>query len=655
MHRLLALLSAALIAFPLVSQAQTPVASAPPAAQAPAPVAQVAAQQAGAAPPGATVLQTGTQLVIVDVVVQDRDGKPVRQLPRDSFRLLEDKQPQAMRHFEEHSATDRPPAGPTLPPMAPGTFTDYTPTPPNGTLNILLLDSLNTPMKDQAYVRYQLQQYVKTAKPGTDVAIFGLSSKLYLLQGFTSNLDTLKNAVEHRLIPRASSLLDDPVGTNSDGPSTIDDLSSGPGMDQVSANLAQFEAETQAFQLQLRIQYTLDAFNALAHYLANYPGRKNLIWFSGSFPLNILPDPTLQNPFVVAQVNEDEYRETTNLLTRAQVAVYPVDARGLMTNPVFDAANSGRSYARNPSAVATATQKFSASQAAEHTTMEQLAEDTGGHAFYNTNGLADAVTKALDAGSNYYTLAYSPTNHNWNGSFRNIRIELTPEAINHGYTLSYRHGYYADDPYNPKKGSQTASVTEGALAATNSADTYARLAMSRGAPTPEDILFKVRVLPHSTGTEETLTKDDAVDPRKPIKPPFRRYDVDYAAVTRDFSFKTEPNGLHTDTVEFKVFVYDADGTLLNVVAKAIQISLKTETYEQFMKQAAAAHLEVSVPAKGESFLRIAIHDLNSNHFGVVEIPTSQVARLAPPAPPPAAATPPASSTAPPAASTVPKE
>ena len=58
----------------------------------------------------------------------------------------------------------------------------------------------------------------------------------------------------------------------------------------ILANLQQFEAEQQSFQLQLRARYTLDALNQLARYMSALPGRKNLIWFSGSFPVNILPD-----------------------------------------------------------------------------------------------------------------------------------------------------------------------------------------------------------------------------------------------------------------------------------------------------------------------------------------------------------------------------
>ena len=72
--------------------------------------------------------------------------------------------------------------------------------------------------------------------------------------------------------------------------------------------------------------------NALAHYLSGFPGRKNLIWFSGSFPFSVLPNADIPDPFAVMGDLSEEFRDTTSLLTRSQVAVYPVDARGLF-NP----------------------------------------------------------------------------------------------------------------------------------------------------------------------------------------------------------------------------------------------------------------------------------------------------------------------------------
>jgi VWFA-related protein len=615
--------------------------------------AQAKPQPAQATPPPTEVLHAGTQLVIVDVVVEDRGGHPIHSLTRDNFLVTEQKKPQTVRNFEEHSSASATPAGPELPPMPPGTFTDYTPVAPDGTLNILLIDTLNTPMKDQMFVRQQLLDYVKHARPGMRVAIFGLSSRLYMLQGFTSDPAVLKGAVEHHLIARASSLLDDPVGSGATPQSMSDmasDLLSGPDAASIIANLQQFEAQNQAFQTQLRIQYTLDAFNDLGHYLANFPGRKNLIWFSGSFPIDIMPDPDLNSPFAVMETNDDEFRQTTNLLAQAQVAVYPIDARGLMTAPMFDASRSGSNYVRNPSAFGKDLTKFNAAQANEHMTMDQLANDTGGHAFYNTNGLADAAAKALDAGANYYTLTYTPTDHNWNGAYRNIHVQLNGSPAAQQLVLSYRHGYYADDPYHPAKHAiATTSAITPADTADRAAEAYTRAALSRGAPAPADILFKVRVLPASATTQSTLAPNNTPNPNGQMKAPYRQFAVDVAAVAANFSLTPQPDGRHSGQISVDALIYNPDGLLLNASGRTVSLNLTPQMYKSFRSATGVEfHLDVSVPARQESFLRLVVRDVPTNRYGVVEIPISQVSRLAPvpqsaaPAASPSKASPPAS-------------
>lgn len=582
----------------------------------------------------APTLQTGTQLVVVDVVVVDSYGKPVHALKREDFNVTEDKTPQKVSHFEEHSNLTPPTPGRSLPPMPPGTFTDYTPVPPNGVLNVLLLDALNTPMADQSYVRYELQQYVKKAAPGTRIAIFGLAQHLYFLQGFTQDPQTLKDAVEHKLIPRASVLLDDPVGTG--GVESMSDTMADEGI-AVSSNLSQFEAEASAFQTQMRIQYTMDAFNTLAHYLSAFPGRKNLIWFSGSFPIDILPDPSLENGFSVMEENDEEFRETTNLLAQAQVSVYPVDARGLMTNPAFSASQSGSKFARDPRALGKAVSDFAGSQAEEHMTMDQLADDTGGKAFYNNNDLASAVSRAIELGSNFYTLEYSPTQKKWNDDYRSIKIKLSPQYQKAGFKLAYRQGYYASQPLSPKSKKPEGTPGTTTVAANQdltSGASYARAAMARGAPAPADLLFKVRVLPASTTTEDTLAQGNQVDPQHPIKPPFRRYLVDFAALTDGVKLNVTTDGHRQGGVEFIALLYDNDGKLLNATSESVQMNMTADTYAHF-KQGMAARLEISAPAKGDTFLRLAVHDQVGNKFGVVEVPTVSVAKLAPPPPPPA--------------------
>lgn len=592
------------------------------------PVSAQTSPQAAPTPgqPGpTTTLSTGTQLVVVDVTVQDKNGNPIHDLKAPDFVLNENHKPQPIKTFEEHRS-GTPVAAPSFPNLPPGTFTDYTNVPEDSTLNILLLDTLNTPMKDQTYVRYQLQQYVKKAPANTRIAIFGLNSHLILLQGFTSDPDTLKAAVEHRLIPRASPLLDDPAGTNTDSVSMSDMLTDAGASTMAIAGVQQFEAQTATFQTQIRVQYTIDAFNALGRYLQTFPGRKNLIWFSGSFPLTIFPDPDLDDPFGVQADFSDQLRETSGLLARARVAVYPIDARGLQTNPVMDASRSGAGMARNPGAFANATGKWLQQTASEHMSMDQVAEDTGGRAFYNTNGLAEAVTKAIESGQNYYTLTYSPANRNWNGDYRSIRLQLQGAAAARGLKLSYRHGYYADDPYNRKLASSVMTTAPANAPATGTL-AYARASMDRGAPAPSEILFKVRVLPTSAQPEDTVYSHNVPNPD--IKGPFRRYQVDYVALGNAFRLSKETDGKYHGQVEFVVFVYDSDGKLLNIDENNLGLSLDPATYANLLKTGFRFGLQVSTPSKKETFLRIAIHDVPSGRMGIVEVPSSSIEHLAP--------------------------
>ena len=635
-----------LVATVLATAAYTPASAQQPqdsSQQSQAPAPQPDAQS--------TILHASTHLVVVDVSVQDRDGHPIQSLKPEDFHLTEGKAPQNLRHFEEHSALTPATHGPELPQLPPGIFTDYTPVTPNGTLNILLLDALNTPTTDQNFVRYELQQYVKHADPGTRIAIFGLANRLIMLQGFTSDPATLKGVVEHKLIARPSSLLDDPTGSgvNQDNPSdVVESTMAGPGASELVANMEEFEADTANMQTQLRMQFTLDAFNSLAHYLASFPGRKNLIWFSGSFPLNILPDPTLSDPFAVAHLNEDEYRETTNLLAKAQVAVYPIDARGLKVPPTYNAAASGRTYSSNPQKFSAALTSFYSSQAAEHTTMDTLASETGGKAYFNTNDLANAVGQAMNVGANYYTLTYSPSNRKEDGSYREIRVDVSGGA-SRDLQLSYRHGYYADDARSHDKNTETATTSDDAISPHSQTTAYERAAMSRGAPAPQDLLFKARVLPASATPENAIAPANSLDASVSPKGPFRRYAVDYVALPSELTLSLQSDGRREGAIEFLVYVFDVDGKLLNATGKTVSLNLAPATYARLMKGAIECHLEISAPTGLETFLRVGVRDVPSNHFGVIEVPTASVSHLAPPVypTPPQAAKPSSTATKPP--------
>jgi hypothetical protein len=221
----------------------------------------------------------------------------------------------------------------------------------------------------------------------------------------------------------------------------------------------------------------LDDFNLLGRYLSSLQGRKNLIWFSASFPLHINVDPTGEGHSLPESIFLDEMRDTEALLSRSQVAVYPVDALGLRSDPTYDASvDDGMS---STGAITYSHKAFTHNYFEAQNTMGEIAEGTGGKLFINSNDLTGAVEKVVAAGANYYTITYVPTNSAQNGYYRKIKVEVARKGV----SLAYRRGYYSYDlnaqkHTNPAKEKTDDTGPEGApYDALNAA-------MMRGAPAP---------------------------------------------------------------------------------------------------------------------------------------------------------------------------
>jgi VWFA-related protein len=577
-------------------------------------VAQTAANPAPAAP--TPTLPAGTPIVVVDVAVQDKSGQSIHGLKKGDFQVSENGAPQTIYYFQEHTPnTPISFASPAVN-LAEGEFTDITPVKPGETLTVLLLDALNTPTKDQAFMRQQLLKYVQTATPGTHLAIFGLTTHLTMLQSFTADPEILKNAVDHKLIPRASALLDDSATgaakeTSADKAKTSAEAAS---MAMVAANLSDFETQS-ATEPGLRSQYTLDAFNTLAHYLASFLGRKNVIWFSESFPFHVLPSSDAKNPLPTDTDKSDLFQQTSALLSRNQVAIYPVDARALMATPTVGLTDQ---------------------QAA----MKQIADDTGGQVIPSTGGIADAVRKAIEAGSNYYTFSYPPTNQQQDGTVRNIQVALNGNIQS---TLTFRRGYFANKPapapaLPPPPATKNATDANKSVApartpeqeaAEHIVNAYANAVMARGGPTPQDIPFKVRVLPASKETEPAIAPGNEFGSYK-LPGPYQRFDLDFLAVPGAFSYKQESDGSHRGAIEFIAYVYTTDGRLINASDHPVSLRVPADKVADFLKQPVRFRIQVSSPAKTETYLRIGVRDMITNHFGVIELPVSVVSTLPPP-------------------------
>jgi VWFA-related protein len=603
----------------------TPVSATPPA-QAPA-AAQPQSTPPSAQPP--VSLQVQANLVLVDVVVTN-NGAAVSGLPKEKFHLLENGKPQAITVFEEHRPEDAL-AIANVPPPEPNVYNNFPDFTISSAANVLLLDALNTPLSDQMRVRQQMIQYLKNIPPGTRIAVFTLASRLRIVEGFTTDSSVITKALSGKGGPQQSVVLD--TDADQESADMINDMTSAGASGQAIASLQQFQADLASFQTDLRVRMTLDAMKDLARYLNPIPGRKNLIWFSGSFPLAIDPDATLQSPFQAMRNYADDVRQADDMLSAARVAVYPVDARGLMSLPSTNAANryssapgmpggfGGRGGRRGAtpgggmpgppsggttmSPAAAADQKFLQQTTVEHATMKEIAADTGGEAFVDTNGLKEAVTQAIANGSRYYTVGYVPQISKYDGSFHRLKV-----AVDGGYATAYRRGYYADDPAKAEINPQVATNIMVA-------------AVQRGAPPLSQILFKVRVLPSDDPAVKAVrvSPDPAGVMAASLKKPARRYFIDYAVDPRAFAFTTSPDGVHHANLDFAVIAYDTDGKRLNYVDRGAGLNLSDESYKKVMRSGMPMHQEIDLP-EGRVYLRVVVQDLNNGRIGSIEVPVT---------------------------------
>jgi VWFA-related protein len=408
--------------------------------------------------------------------------------------------------------------------------------------------------------------------------------------------------------------------TNTDD--ALGEIDPGDITPDMAASLLQFEADLTAFQTDLRVRMTLDALQELARYLSAIPGRKNLIWFSGSFPITIDPDDTLHNPFRNVATYGDQIKKASALLTAARVAVYPVDSRGLMTQTPFDAnyvpSPNGLSVnsqgkltaASKTQNISKASTQFMTQTAEEQSSIKAIAEETGGKAFVNDNDLKGAVEEAIENGSSFYTIAYSPAAAAFDGSFRRIKISVDKGD----YKLAYRDGYFADPAFGP-----SVQNPEGANLIT--------AAILHGAPPSTQIILKARILPATDPLLKSAKLPDGPQGQMAaaMKGPTQRYVVDLSVDPRDFTFTDTPEGAHLARLEFLLVAYDADGNRVNFLDQAFNVNFSPKQYQEAMTNGLHARIPLDLPA-GRISLRIAVQDLTAGRAGSMEVPLAVAAR-----------------------------
>src|SRR5260370_19711606 len=283
------------------------------------------------------VLKSTTRLVQVGVIVDDGKGRPVADLKKEDFQVKAGGKVQPIRVFAVDSATAST-GSPALArndrPLPPNMFTnrlEMNAGVPSG-VTIILLDERNTSLADLIYAKAQVVRYLRTLQPGDHIGLYVLAGSLRVLHDYTADsTELLKRIASYKQgQPLPNTTTGEPQDAMQGDALMLDGW--------VRASGGGSPAE-RSFYTTDRVFATLRALEFIANHMARQSGRKNLIWVSGGFPMDIGFDSIADwhNPAIDQRTFTDEVSHAVRGMNDANLAIYQGDARVLMVDARFDA------------------------------------------------------------------------------------------------------------------------------------------------------------------------------------------------------------------------------------------------------------------------------------------------------------------------------
>jgi len=370
-------------------------------------------------------IRVQTQLVVEEVSVKDKSGKPIEGLTANDFTLTEDGVPQTIGLFEFQrlqvaaNSAEPPTPSPVVPTAPPATRAQIAPERPGDTryrdhrLLALYFDMSTMQPADQLRAFDAALKFIDTQMDPSDLmaVIVFEGSAVRVRQDFTGDRAQVETAM-NKLVVGLSQGFDETTSDDSTA-----DTGAAFGQDDSEFNIFNTDRQLAALQTAVKMLGTINE-------------QKALIYFASGLRLN-------------GTDNQAQLVATTNAALRANVLLYPIDARGLVAQaPLGDATNgsNGGIGMFSGSSAQAVTTNFQRSQ----DTLYALAKDTGGKAMLDFNDLSLGIKRAADAMNSYYEIGYYPTHTALDGRFHRIKISLKEGA---SADLSYRQGYFADKEF----------------------------------------------------------------------------------------------------------------------------------------------------------------------------------------------------------------
>ncbi|MGA8311063.1 MAG: VWA domain-containing protein, partial [Terriglobales bacterium] len=352
-----------------------------------------------------------------------------------------------------------------------------------------------------------------------------------------------------------------------------------------------------AYVLDRRVATTVSAMRALARILGGIPGRKSVIWVTAAFPFSLIPEnrdvsseelaeslPSVNQlglstraggaiAGVERQGHAQEIREASAQLASAQVAIYPVDARGLMSGmeaTIDDVA------ARQVDSMTDAAQLRMSDATASQETMREVARETGGIAYINQNEIKEGIVVAMADSASSYTLGYYPEDKKWDGKYRSVKVKLNRDGLD----TRYRRGYFAIDPTSLKTNPEQGAVE---ALQDNAPDTL--------------VTFSAQVKPAASG----------------------KLGVDFLVDARTLSAEDVSGGNKKFNMVLYAAIFAPDGKMLGSQSLRVDQAFDVATYQQIVGKGMLLHMDLNLPP-GKNELRMAVRDNRTGNTGTLTAP-----------------------------------
>lgn len=529
------------------------------------------------------VLRVTSRLVQVSVIAQDKHGKPVRDLTRDDFQLLDNKTQRQISVFSLETSEPAPPSAPTPPPN-PLSFSNRTGRALSKVIapTVVVIDGLNTDPDDFTYARVSVIEFLRKMHPGDPVALYMINGpQAVVVHDFTDDSTSLINAArEMQGVPELQSLQQPVLGVSA--PAVR--VGSDPHFAVLAGMLAAASQADAANLARFKADWTLTALEAIARHLAGIPGRKNFIWLGSGFPMNIGLSP---GAFIGAEqkgVNQELYQYSdrvnriSRILSEAQVTVYPVDPGGVKGSSFYSAQTESQAGAAAIQSQQASGHMNTVNDGIEpgRATMRAVAKQTGGIAYF-TNDVAENMRKAAIDGSISYTLGFYPSEADWDGKYHFLRISVTRPGIQ----IRSRTGYFAQ------------SVKELEM------DRHESLRMAVSSPLEGEAIG--------------LTVTAASNPLQHVD-----QSLQISIDPRDIHFE-EVNGKMHGSADVVLAQLTIDGRILKAEQKTLAFDLAPQFYQQGWQKGLPLSLNLQ-PAPSSARVRVVVRDAFSSAVGSVSLP-----------------------------------